>query len=82
MHNISTGIFTKSDPSYPVSWMTYSDTGHMMGLRTLLEYQRKSFGLAVTAHISAQGQKQELSQSESNLQTMSLHMLGIMLLTA
>ena len=58
MYNISTGIFTKSDPSYPVSWMTYSDTGHMMGLRTLPEYQCKGFGLAVSAHLSVQAQKE------------------------
>ena len=58
MYDISTGIFTKSDPSHPVSWMTYSDIGHLLGLRTLPEYQHKGFGLAVTAHLSAQVQKE------------------------
>lgn len=38
-YDISAGIFTKSDPSYPVSWMTYSDIGHIIAYSTRISKQ-------------------------------------------
>ena len=40
-YDISAGIFTKSNPSYPVSRTTYSDLGDAIALYTLPEYRRK-----------------------------------------
>ena len=54
MYDISAGVFIKSNPSYPVSWTTYSDLGHIIGLYTLPEYRRRGFPLAVAANVYAQ----------------------------
>ena len=54
LYDISAGIFTKSDPSYPVSWTTYSDLGHVIALYTLPEYRRKGFPLVLAANVYAQ----------------------------
>ena len=43
MYNFSTGIFLRSHPSNPVSWMTYSDYGHATFLYTIPEYRGNGF---------------------------------------
>ena len=58
MYDISVGIFTKSDPSYPVSWGTYSDIGHAIGLYTLPEYRRNGFTLVMAAILFSQIQEE------------------------
>ena len=54
MYDLSAGIFAKSDPSYPVSWGTYSDIGHAVCLQTLPEYRRKNFAMSLSAYLFAQ----------------------------
>ena len=54
VYDISTGIFAKSDPSYPVSWVLYCDYGNAMCLRTLPEYQRMGFGIVAVSNICTQ----------------------------
>ena len=39
MYNLSVGIFLKSNPHYPVSWVIYSDYGHSVFLYTLPEHR-------------------------------------------
>lgn len=51
VYDISAGMSIKSDPSYPVSWTTYSDLGHLIALYTLPQYQRKGFPLVLAANI-------------------------------
>ena len=57
MYDMSAGVFTKSDPSYPVAWVTYSDFGHVIGLHTLPEYQHKGFALILITNIYTQLQQ-------------------------
>ena len=82
LYDISAGIFTKSNPSYPVSWTTYSDLGHVIALYTLPEYRRKGFPLVVAANVYAQllqkgivpfGEKVPLLR---NMENMFLTVLG------
>ena len=60
MYDISMGIFTKSDPSYPVSWGTYSDIGHAIGLYTLPGYRRNGFALVNSASLFTRMQEEGL----------------------
>ena len=54
MYDISAGVFTKSDPTNPASWTTYSDFGHIICLYTLPEYRHKGFPLALVTSAYAQ----------------------------
>ena len=58
MYDISVGVFTKSDPSYPVSWGTYSNIGHAIGLYTLPQYRRNGFALVISANLFSQLQEE------------------------
>ena len=57
MYDFSAGIFTKSDPSYPVSWTHYSDFGHTIGIHTLPEYRQRGFSAILVANVYAQLQQ-------------------------
>ena len=51
LYDISTGVFTKSNPSYPVAWGLYGDIGHAIGLYTLPEYRRKGLAIVLSGHL-------------------------------
>ena len=57
MYETSAGIFTKSDPSYPVSWVHYSDFGHVIGMHTLPKYRHKGFSAILFANVYGQVQQ-------------------------
>ena len=44
IYNFSMGIFPRSDPAYPVSWVVYRDFGHTVFFHTLPEYRGNGFG--------------------------------------
>ena len=44
MYDFSVGIFLRSYPSYPVSWVTYTDYGHGAFLYTIPGYRGYGFG--------------------------------------
>ena len=48
----------RSNPTYPVSWGTYSDHGLATNLIALPEHQQKGFALALSANLFAQMQRQ------------------------
>ena len=50
-YNFSIGIFPRSHPSYPVSWVIYSDYGHSMFLYTIPEYRGNGFGGITKANL-------------------------------
>lgn len=54
LYDISTGVFTKSNPSYPVAWGLYGDIGHAIGLYTLPEYRRKGLAVVLSARVFTQ----------------------------
>ena len=59
-YDISAGMFTKSNPSYPVSWLIYSDIGHLIGLHTLPEYQSKNLALVACVNLITEMQEEGL----------------------
>ena len=61
MYDLFAGIFTKSDPSYLVSWGTYSDIGHAVCLQTLPEYRHKNFVMSLSAYLFAQLQQEGIA---------------------
>ena len=60
LYDISVGIFTKSDPSYPVAWAIYSDIGQAIGLYTLPEYRRNGFAVVLSANLFIRIQEEGL----------------------
>ena len=42
--DFSLGIFLRSNPHYPVSWVVYSDYGHSFFLYTLPEHRHEGLG--------------------------------------
>ena len=46
----SLGIFLRSNPRYPVSWVVYSDFGHAVFGYTLPEHRNKGFGANIISH--------------------------------
>ena len=44
MYDFSIGIFLRSQPSNPVSWVTYSDYGHAGFMYTIPEYRGYGLG--------------------------------------
>jgi len=49
-----TGIFKKSDPSYPISWGVYGDFGIAVHLYTMPEHRREGLSFVVTRNLFAQ----------------------------
>ena len=45
VYNYSTGIFLRSRPSNPVSWVAYGDFGHIIHQYTLPEYRQNCLSL-------------------------------------
>ena len=54
VYDISAGIFPKSDPVYPVSWVLYGDMGHSFCVYTLPEYRRNNFPVLACLNLCAQ----------------------------
>ena len=50
-YNLSIGIFPRSHPSHPVSWVVYSDYGHSVFLYTIPEYRRNGFSRIMMANL-------------------------------
>lgn len=42
-NDLSVGIFLRSCPSYPVSWIIYGDFGYCVFMYTIPEYRRNGF---------------------------------------
>ena len=49
-----TGVFKKSDPSYPVAWGVYGDFGIAIHLYTMPEYRREGLSFVVSRNLFAQ----------------------------
>ena len=60
LYDLSTGIFLKSDPTYPVSWGIYGDMGHAVGLYTLPEYRHNQIALSININLFTQLEQEGL----------------------
>ena len=54
VYNYSTGIFLRSCPSNPVSWLAYSDFGHIIHQYTLPEYRQNGLSLIASTDLYIQ----------------------------
>ena len=54
VYDLSAGIFLKSDPMYPVSWVLYGDMGHAFCMHTLPEYRGNQLALFTFVNLCAQ----------------------------
>ena len=54
VYDLSAGIFLKSNPVYPVSWMLYGDMGQSFCLHTLPEYRHNQFAASTCLNLYAQ----------------------------
>ena len=50
MYDLSAGIFLRSNPHYPVSWVVYSDYGHSVFLYTLPEHRDRGLSGNILSH--------------------------------
>jgi len=73
VYDASAGIFKKSDPSYPISWLLYGDYGVLIHMCTLPEHRHKGLALAVTkklfVHLVLKGITPVMDQSKPSALT-------------